>query len=50
LYEFLPFGLVCIIIVEKLNNPGGNMLPKIKEPAPLFELPDEDGKIHKLVD
>jgi peroxiredoxin Q/BCP len=26
------------------------MLPKIKEPAPLFELPDEDGKIHKLVD
>ena len=26
------------------------MLPKIKEPAPLFELPDADGKIHKLGD
>ena len=26
------------------------MLPKINQPAPAFELPDENGKIHKLED
>lgn len=26
------------------------MLPKIHQPAPAFELPDENGKVHKLED